>query len=104
MHQQQHNIYYNPRSNSTTTTNNNMSSTSGNLNDPRFLVMSSLFTLYGLFILGVCLFSAASFWKWVWNIVKKIGLKIGLLSNNGSDETEEEVIIMGQQQATANRR
>jgi hypothetical protein len=27
-----------------------------------------------------------------------------LLSNNGSDETEEEVIIMGQQQATANRR
>jgi hypothetical protein len=87
MHQHHHNIYN--ASNPTNSTNtlkihNNMSS-SNNLTDPRFVVISSLFSLYGLFILGICLFSAGSFWKWIWKSFKNVGRKFGLLSSSNDD-------------------
>jgi hypothetical protein len=39
---------------------------SNNLKDPRFLVIATLFTIYGLFIIFIFLFSAGPlFWKGV---------------------------------------
>ena len=51
---------------SSTLHNNNNNIMSNNLKDPRFLVIATLFTIYGLFIICIFLFSTGPmFWKGV---------------------------------------
>ena len=48
-----------------------------NLKDPRFIVITSIFVLYGLFILSIMFCSGMSFWNAAWKVCKDFLRSIG---------------------------
>ena len=48
-----------------------------NLEDPRFIVITSIFVLYGLFILSIMFCSGMSFWNAAWKVCKDFLRSIG---------------------------
>ena len=62
-----------------------------NLKDPRFIVITSIFVLYGLFIFSVMFCSGMSFWIAAWKVCKDFLRSIGLRSvGRGNDGDEGE--------------
>jgi len=56
---------------------------SNDLTDPRFLVITSIFFLYGVFIILVLFFSrGTSFWSGLWSCLKDlVGRRFGVASD-----------------------
>ena len=61
-----------------------------NLKDPRFIVITSIFVLYGLFIFSIMFCSGMSFWIAAWNVCKDFLRSIGFSVGRGNDGDEGE--------------
>lgn len=64
---------------------------SNSLKNPRFMVIATIFVLYGAFIISVMLFSGSSFWTALWKLCKDclrrgFGVESGIDGGRGRGE------------------